>query len=66
MADNIHTPEDGRGQRRVFVDGNLVEYVFYADTDAGEVRAYVSPLVVENGEIKKHVLRGKVEVVPYG
>jgi hypothetical protein len=38
--DHIHTPDDGRGIRFVFVDGKRVDGVFYADTLKGVVRAY--------------------------
>lgn len=38
-SQHIHTPKDGRGLRDVFVDGKLVNLVFFADTKRGIVRA---------------------------
>lgn len=64
-ADHIHTPGDGRGRRDVFVDGRLVDGVFYADTRRGVVDYYPRPL-----KLHKHGkraisrrLHGRVEVV---
>ncbi|SMR69274.1 MULTISPECIES: hypothetical protein [Stenotrophomonas] len=62
--DHVHTRDDGRGRRKVVVNGMVVEQVFYADTRKGIVRFYEKPL-----RIHKHgkraisrTLRGKVEV----
>lgn len=61
---HIHTCDDGRGRRKVVVNGTVVEQVFYVDTRKGIVRFYEKPL-----RIHKHgkraisrTLRGKVEV----
>ena len=70
MADHIHTPDDGRGARYVYLNGRLIERAFCVDTKRGIVDAYV---VSELGSIKIHKrgkrplskrYRGKVEVVP--
>lgn len=61
---HIHTPKDGRGPRDVFVNGRLVEKVFYADTKRGIVRAYRSPLRLDKWRkrVLSETLRGIVEV----
>lgn len=76
MTDHIHTPDDGRGLRDVFLDGKLIRGCFYADTKNGIVRAYVEAkkdfpgqlnswvLDPATGELKEVELTGKVEVVP--
>lgn len=65
MADHIHTVDDGRGQRRVFVNGREIERVFFADTKRGIVDAYREPLKLDKR--KKRLLtrryRGAVRVV---
>ena len=66
MADShIHTPDDGRQLRIVYVDGKRVDEVFYADTKRGVVDAYRRPHKIHKyGKrllTKRH--RGKVEVV---
>lgn len=67
MADHIHMVGDGRGLRRVYVDGREIRKVVYADTKRGIVDAYREPLKLDKH--KKRVLtrrhRGKVEVVFY-
>lgn len=63
-ADHIHTPDDGRSyNRKVLVDGNPVDFVVYADTMNGVVRAYEKPLRVDGDEFATYELRGQVEVV---
>ena len=66
MADpNIHTPNDGRGPRAVFVDGERVERVTYADTRRGLIRYSHYPLRANaRGEVVERTRRGKVEVRP--
>lgn len=63
-ADHIHTPKDGRGLRDVFVDGKLVERVFFADTRLGIVRAYRYPLRLDKWRkrVLSETLHGVVEV----
>lgn len=64
--DYIHTPDDGRGRRDVFVDGVLVEGVFYADCREGFVNAYIEPLAPNRRRtgVKWRTIWGKVEVRP--
>lgn len=63
---HIHTPEDGRGHRSVFVNGREVKQAFYADTKRGIVDAYRQPLRLDKD--RKRVLsrryRGHVVVMP--
>lgn len=62
--DCIHTPNDGRGNRKVFLDGKLIERVVYADTMKGIVKVNVHPLRLKpNGEVLQRTYRGKVEVI---
>ena len=63
-ADHIHTPKDGRGPRDVFVNGKLVEQVFFADTRRGIVRAYKRPLRLDKWRkrVLSETLHGLVEV----
>lgn len=63
-AEHIHTPKDGRGPRDVFVDGKLVDHVFFADTRRGIVRAYKYPLKVDKRRkrVLSETMRGLVEV----
>ena len=66
MADShIHTRDDGRGARNVYVDGKLMSRVTYADTRRGLVR-YVKfpPRVNKREQLIEHTRRGKVEVKP--
>ena len=64
MNEHIHTFDDGRGQRKIFLDGKYIEQAFYADTKLGIVRAYTLPLTVVDDEICSHELRGTVTVTP--
>lgn len=49
---------------KVYVNGNLVDKVFYADTEKGIVKYYPAPLRVNKraGEMYSRTLRGKVTV----
>ena len=64
VPDHIHTPNDGRGYREVYVDGRKVERAFFADVKRGIVDFY--PLPLRADKHRKRViskrLRGKVEV----
>ncbi|APG04953.1 hypothetical protein BJI69_14330 [Luteibacter rhizovicinus DSM 16549] len=65
MADqHIHTPDDGRGHRQVYVNGKPMKRVVYADTRRGIVR-YVPepPRANKRGDgVIERTRRGKVEV----
>lgn len=64
MKPHIHTPGDGRGRRKVMVDGQEVKRVVYADTLRGEVRCIDDPIRIVGGEAAWHTLRGRVTVEP--
>lgn len=63
---HIHTPNDSRGKRDVFLNGKPIFNVIYADTHKGIVRVVGTPLKLDKW--KKRVLwktlRGHVEVRP--
>jgi hypothetical protein len=63
---HIHTPEDGRGNRIVRVDGHVIPYAFFADTKRGIVRAALLPLRTDKHgkRVLCHTIRGCVEVAP--
>jgi len=65
MNDHIHTADDGRGLRDVFVNGNLIDGVVYADTKKGVV--IFAPKPYRAAKNKDYVytrkLNGRVEVV---
>ena len=64
MNNHIHTPDDGRGRRDVFVNGRQVHRAFFVDTRRGIVDYFPEPV-----RIHKHGkraisrrLRGRVHV----
>lgn len=65
MADHIHTPQDGRRHRDVFVNGNRIDNVVWADTRGGVVWFCPEPLRLVKGKDIPYArrLRGAVEVV---
>lgn len=63
-GNHIHTAGDGRGLRRVKVDGREVDRVIYADTRKGIVRHHDKPsrLHKHGKRFIERTRRGKVEV----
>lgn len=63
-TEHIHTVDDGRGKRAVFVNGNLIKEAFFADTRRGIVRAYRFPIRLHKWRKRLlfKTLRGGVEV----
>ena len=63
---HVHTYEDGRGQRNVFVDGDLQCLVAYADIKLGIAVKAVEPINVLPGTeyIDQVVVMGNVCVEP--
>lgn len=58
MVDTIvHTAGDGRGPRDVFLNGNLMKDVVYADIRKGKIRVIVRDA---NGSIRLHKFRKRV------
>ena len=69
MNCTIHFAGDGLGSRKVFVNGNQIEGVFFADTQRGIVRYHPRPFRVHKrrkGELYERTLKGRVEVFPCG
>lgn len=66
QAEHIHTPSDGRGRRRVLVDGQEVKRCTFADTMNGIVRFDLDPLrwEVPGEKFMQGEKRGRVEIVP--
>lgn len=66
MNEHIHTPDDGRGQRKVFVNGNEIDGVNYADTKLGFVIYSPRPYRMAKGKdyVYTRKLRGTVTVTP--
>ena len=65
MTQHIHRPYDGRGNRRIFVNGNEVRNVFYANEKKGIVKFYPRPLRVKKPECDEaysRTLKGSVKV----
>jgi len=58
----IYTPDNFYGD--CFVDGKKLDKCFYADTDNGIAKAYVSPLVIKKPEyeLETYELKGVVTV----
>lgn len=65
MNEHIHTADDGRGMRDVYVNGNKIDGVTYADTKLGFVIYAPKPFRVEKGKdyVYTRRLEGNVEVV---
>lgn len=64
MDVNVHYRNDGRGRRRVLLNGREMSRVVYADTRKGVVRYYPEPIRIHKHG-KRAILktrRGKVEV----
>lgn len=64
--DHIHTPHDGRGLRKVLVNGKEVQECYFADTRRGVARCYREPIRMH--KYAKRALtktyRGQVQVLP--
>lgn len=65
-ADNFHYVADGRGNRKVFVNGNEIKHVVCADASLGMVEYIPYPPRMkknDSGEIYRRKLHGVVTVV---
>jgi hypothetical protein len=62
--EHVHTPDDGRGLRRVCVDGVEHDLVTYADTALGIAIVAIQPLRVVPGtdRVDEYVAMGDVSV----
>ncbi len=64
MQEHIHHISDGRGKRKIFVNGNEVHRCVLADTAKGIVKYHPHPVRVKKGtdEIYTRTLKGVVTV----
>lgn len=64
MQEHIHHISDGRGKRKIFVNGNEIRYVIYADTKKGIVKYHPHPVRLKKGtdEVYTRTLKGVVTV----
>lgn len=62
---HIHTPNDGRGWRDVYLDGKLIDRVIFADEKRGIVHVVHNPLRIDKykKKVRFKVLHGSVVVV---
>lgn len=56
----VHTPDDGRGRRRIFLDGEELTRVVSANTLTGEVEVLDYPVRVRGDEAVTSVRKGLV------
>ncbi|MEE4341457.1 hypothetical protein V2J66_07510 [Pseudomonas alliivorans] len=64
----FHSAGDGRGYRRVFVNGNEITQVLWCDTEAGVVVFAPQPMRVKRtarDEVYTRRLRGRVTVTAF-
>lgn len=61
----IHRFDDGRGVRKVLLDGQEIKMAVFADQKRGIVDRFRQPLTVRrrDGQLITERLRGRVEVV---
>lgn len=60
---HVHFVGDGKGRRKVTLDGEEVQWVTYADTAKGIVVYAPHPIEVKaNGDVRTRTLRGVVAV----
>ena len=64
MHDWIHTPDDGRGRREVFLNGRKVLHAVYADTKKGKVRRSLMRADKYGKRVLLRTEYGKVDVRP--
>lgn len=66
MREWIHTPNDGRGRRDVFLNGQLMQRVVYADVRRGLIRVVDDPIKLcrYRKRVISRTLRGVVSVTP--
>jgi hypothetical protein len=67
-SEHIHTPNDGRGFREVFLNGKKITKVVRANTKKGTVTVTRSPIRLDkhNKRVLTKTLRGTVVVLEIG
>lgn len=62
----VHTIDDGRGRRDVYLDGVMVRSCIYANERKGKVRVYAQPMRLHRWRkrVITRTLYGHVRVVP--
>jgi hypothetical protein len=64
-GEHIHSWDDGRGLRKVLIDGQPVTHVIWCDTKVGIAVVTDYPLKSSNGEhVDFHPVWGEITVVP--
>ncbi|SED29903.1 hypothetical protein SAMN04490185_3207 [Pseudomonas frederiksbergensis] len=64
-GEHAHWVNDGRGRRLIFIDGERISWVLYADTKAGIAVVCDDPPTCLDGEhIDFHPVWGEITVVP--
>lgn len=65
FKEHIHTWDDGRGARDIFLNGKLIDRVVLADTKRGLVRLVHDPVRIDHHKKRAltYTLRGEVKVV---
>lgn len=58
----LHHTEDGKGNRRVFVDGVEYKSVLWADEDVGKICYAPEPYEIDGDEIRTKEVAGHVQV----
>ncbi|AJI88540.1 hypothetical protein CH54_3823 [Yersinia rochesterensis] len=59
----IHTPSDGRGKRKVFINDIEISRVIYANEKKGLVRFCPSPIKADrHGDVYSRTLKGTVRI----
>ena len=64
--EHVHTVDDGRGAREVYLDRVKVDYAIFADTKLGLVVSHFQPLrvVPGSGQLDEYHAWGEVRVEP--
>lgn len=57
-----HQVSDGRGQRLVYLNGELVTHVIWCDTDTGEVCYAPTPITHRAGQVVTRITKGDIKV----
>lgn len=60
----FHSVGDGKGNRRIYVNGNLINHVVWANEDQGLICYLPYPFKINKrkGEVYTRLLRGNVRV----